>query len=111
MQPRFHILVILCAAKILNIFGKCGPSTYSMSGYNLSGHVMSTMIVSSLSECVTTCVTEIHCKSLNFRLKDKSCDLSDAGRHAYPEDYRPKTGCIYMDVFESPKVRPLNIIY
>ena len=48
---------------------------------------------------------------LNFRLKDKSCDLSDAGRHAHPEDYRPKTGCIYMDVFESPKVRPFNIIY
>ena len=73
---------------------------------HLSGHVMSIIIVFSLSECVTTCVTKIHCKSLNFRLKYKSCDLNDAGRH--PKDYGPTAGFIYMDVSESPKVCPFN---
>lgn len=103
MQLCFPILVILCSAKILNVLGKCAPSTHSIGGYYLSGHVTSTMIVSSLSECVTTCVTKIRCRSLNFRLKNKSCELNDAGRHAHPKDYGPKAGCIYMDVSESPK--------
>ena len=97
MQLRFLILVILCAAKILHVFGKCRPPTYSISGYHLSGHVMSTTIVSNLSECVTTCVTMLRCKSLNFRLRNKLCELNDAGRHAHPEDYGPKAGFIYMD--------------
>ena len=108
MQLRFPILVILCAAKILNVFGKCAPSTHSISGYHLSGHVMYTKTVSSFSECVTMCVTKIRCKSLNFCLKDKSCDLNDAGGHAHPENYGPKAGIIYMDVSESPKVRIFN---
>ena len=104
MQLRFPILVILCAAKIFHVFGKCRPPTYSISGYHLSGHVMSTTIVSNLSKCVTTCVTMIRCKSLNFRLKNKSCELNDAGRYAHPKDYGPKAGFIYMDVSELPKV-------
>ena len=107
-ELRFPILVILSTSKILNVFGKCAPSTHSITGYHLSGHVMTTTIVSSLSECVTMCVTKTRCKSLNFRLKDKSCDLNDAGRHAHPKDYGPKAGCINMDVSESPKVCPLN---
>nr|XP_058955592.1 uncharacterized protein LOC131782868 [Pocillopora verrucosa] len=64
---------------------------------------MSTEIVPSLSECLNTCVTKIRCKSLNFCSKEKSCILNDARRHAHPEDYGTKAGCIYMDVFESPK--------
>ena len=110
MQLRFPILVILLySVKILNVFGKCRPSTYSISGFHLSGHVMSTEIVPSLSECLNTCVTKIRCKSLNFCSKEKSCILNDARRHAHPEDYGTKAGCIYMDVFESPKVCPFNI--
>ena len=110
MQLRFPILVIfLCSLKILNVFGKCRPSTYSISGFHLSGHVMSTKTVLSLSECLNTCVTKIRCKSLNFCSKENSCILNDARRHAHPEDYGTKAGCIYMDVFESPKVCPFNI--
>ncbi|CAH3031060.1 unnamed protein product, partial [Pocillopora meandrina] len=43
------------------------------------------------------------CRSLNFCSKDKSCDLNDARRQVYPEDYGPKAGCIYIDVSESPE--------
>ena len=109
MQLRFPILVIFFSSKILNVSGKCRPSTYSISGFHLSGHVMSTMIVFSLSECLNTCVTKFRCRSLNFCSKDKSCDLNDARRHVHPEDYGPKAGCIYIDVSESPKVCPFNI--
>ena len=104
-QLRFPIFVILCSAKI----GKCGPSTYPISGHHLSVHVMSAMIVSSLFECLATGVTKIRCKSLNFRFKDMSHDLNDAGTHAHPKDYGPKAGFIYKDVSESPKICLFNI--
>ncbi|CAH3031058.1 unnamed protein product [Pocillopora meandrina] len=64
---------------------------------------MFTMTVSSLSEYVTMYVTEMHCKRLDFRLKGKSCDLNETGKHAHPKDYGPKAGFIYMDVSESSK--------
>ena len=99
MQLRFPILVIFFSSKILNVSGICRPSTYSISGFHLSG-LMSTMIVSSLSECLNTCVTKFRCRSLNFCSKDKSCDLNDARRHVHPEDYGSKAGCIYIDVSE-----------
>jgi len=43
------------------------------------------------------CENEFRCKSLNFRLKDKSCDLNDADRYTHPEDYGPQEGSVYMD--------------
>ena len=52
---------------------------------------------------MTPSVTKIHCKSLNFRLKDKSCDLNDAGKHAHPKDYGPKTGFIYWACLSHPR--------
>ena len=108
MQPLFFILGILCSTKILKVFGKCRPSGYLISSCRLSGHVMFTMIVSSLSEYVTMYVTEMHCKRLDFRLKGKSCDLNETGKHAHPKDYGPKAGFIYMDVSESSKVCPFH---
>ena len=70
---------------------------------------MSAMIVSSLFECLATGVTKIRCKSLNFRFKDMSHDLNDAGTHAHPKDYGPKAVFIYKDVSESPKICLFNI--
>ena len=43
------------------------------------------------------CRDEFRCKSLNFRLKDKSCDLNNADRYTHPEDYVPQEGSVYMD--------------
>ena len=108
MQPLFFILGILCSTKILKVFGKCRPPAYLISSCRLSGHVMFTMTVSSLSEYVTMYVTEMHCKRLDFRLKGKSCDLNETGKHAHPKDYGPKAGFIYMDVSESSKVCPFH---
>ena len=43
------------------------------------------------------CRNEFRCKSLNFRLKDKSCDLNDGDKYTHPEDYGPQEGSVYMD--------------
>ena len=97
LQHYLSILVILNTAKLYEALEHCSDSTYSVYGHSLSSHVNSTRISSSLSDCVMTCQNEFHCKSLNFRLKDKSCDLNDADRYTHPEDYGPQEGSVYMD--------------
>ncbi|XP_027046767.1 uncharacterized protein LOC113674490 [Pocillopora damicornis] len=103
MQLYFSILVIIWSSQLHNVVGKCRPSTYSINSHYLAGHVMSTRIVSSLSECVIICVTDVHCKSLNFHSIDGLCDLNDADRRTLSKDFRPKIGCIYMEMFPSFK--------
>ncbi|PFX24413.1 hypothetical protein AWC38_SpisGene10976 [Stylophora pistillata] len=43
------------------------------------------------------CSSESRCKSFNFRLKDKSCELNDANKHTHPRDFGPKEGSVYMN--------------
>ena len=97
LQRYLSILVILNTAKIHEALQHCSGSTYSVYGHSLSSHVNSTRISSSLSDCVLMCRNEFRCKSLNFRLKDKSCDLNDGDRYTHPEDYGPQEGSVYMD--------------
>ena len=97
LKNYFSILVILNTAKLHEALEHCSNSTYSVYGHSLSSHVITTRISSSLSDCVMMCRNEFRCKSLNFRLKDKSCDLNDADRHTHPEDYGPQEGSVYMD--------------
>ncbi|KAJ7372460.1 hypothetical protein OS493_018967 [Desmophyllum pertusum] len=97
LQHYFGILVIVIFAKLHEALEQCHASTYSVYGHHLSDHVISTSSVSSLTECVMMCSDGFRCKSLNFRLKGKSCDLNNADRHTHPEDYGPKEGSVYMD--------------
>ncbi|XP_078364220.1 uncharacterized protein LOC144648568 [Oculina patagonica] len=101
LQHFFGILVIISSAKLHEALEQCpAASTYSVYGHSLSGHVISTRISSSLAECFMMCSDETRCKSWNFHLNDKSCDLNDADRHSHPEDYGPKEGSVYMDTSE-----------
>ena len=97
MQRYLSILVIFNTAKVHQALQQCSDSTYSVYGYSLSSNVNATRISSSLSACVMMCRNEFRCKSLNFRLKDKSCDLNDGDRYTHPEDYGPQEGSVYMD--------------
>ena len=97
LQHYLSIFVMLNTAKIHQALQHCSDSTYSVYGHSLSSHVSSTRISSSLSDCVLMCRNEFRCKSLNFRLKDKSCDFNDGDRYTHPEDYGPQEGSVYMD--------------
>jgi len=97
MLKNLIILVILSTAKLHKALEHCSDSTHSVYGDGLPSHVISTTVSSSLSECVMMCRNEFRCKSLNFRLKDKSCDLNDADRYTHPEDYGQQEGSVYMD--------------
>ena len=97
MQRYLSIMVTLNTAKIYQALQHCSDSTYSMYSHSLSSHVSSTRISSNLSDCVLVCRNEFRCKSLNFRLKDKLCDLNDGDRYTHPEDYGRQEGSVYMN--------------
>jgi len=103
MKHFIGLLVTISSAKLLQALEQCPVSSLSVYGHHLDNHVISTRICSSLSECVISCSYEFRCKSLNFWLKDKSCDLNDADRFTHPEDYGPKEGFVYMDTSEKHK--------
>ena len=102
------ILVILSTVKLHEALEHC---TFSVYSHSLSSHVMSTRISSSLSECVMMCRNEFRCKSLNFRLKDKSCDLNDGDRYTHPENYGPQEGSVYMDTSKKHRKVGCYIIF
>ena len=54
------------------------------------------------------CRNEFRCKSLNFRQRDKSCDLNNADRYTNPEDYGPQEGSVHMD--KSEKHRKVGLL-
>ena len=102
MLPKYYfgILVIVSSAELHEGLKNCKKQTKSTYGHYLAGHVISTAGSSSLPECVMLCSYELRCKSLNFRLSDKSCDLNDADRHTHPEDYGRREASVYMDTSE-----------
>ena len=63
----------------------------------LTTFVITTSKTFSITECVMFCLNESRCKSLNFRLKDKSCDLNSANKRTHPRDFGPKEGSVYMN--------------
>lgn len=102
MLPKYYfgILVIVNSAELDEGLKNCKEQTKSANGYYLAGHVISTVKSSSLAEWVMLCSYQLQCKSLNFQLSDKSCDLNGADRHTHPEDYERREASVYMDTSE-----------
>ena len=104
------LLFIINLAKLPEASEKCSEPIRSTYGHYLSGHVIVTRVSSSISGCSIMCSYEFRCKSMNFLIQDKSCDLNDADRHTHPEDYGPMEGSVYMDTTERHrKVRTIQI--
>ena len=98
MHLRYYgVFIVMCHAQLTQAIAQCVRPTYSEYGHHLSGHVITTSKTSSITECVMFCLNESRCKSLNFRLKDKSCDLNAADKRTHPRDFGPKEGSVYMN--------------
>ena len=109
LQGLISFLVIISSAKLLQSLEQCPVQSVSEYGFYLAGHVISTKACSSLSECAIMCSYEFRCKSFNFRLNDKSCDLNDADRYTHPVDYGPMEGFVYKETSE--KHRKVSGVY
>lgn len=78
------LILIISLATFCQTLKQCHPSIYSVYGHYLSRHEVLTTVSSSFSECVTICSIYIRCRSLNFRLGDKSCELNDSDQYTHP---------------------------
>ena len=96
----FITIIIRCSMMTTHGLEQCQVQSVSIYGYYLTGHVIYTKTCASLSECVILCSYEFRCKSFNFRLMDKLCELNDADRFTHPVDYVPMEGFLYKDTTE-----------
>ena len=98
----FIVITIITRCSMMTTHGleQCQVKSVSIYGYYLTGHVIYTKTCASLSECVILCSYEFRCKSFNFRLMDKLCELNDADRFTHPVEYVPMEGFLYKDTTE-----------
>ena len=96
----FITIIIRCSMMTTHGLEQCQVQSVSIYGYYLTGHVIYTKTCASLSECVILCSYEFRCKSFNFRLMDKLCELNDADRFTHRVDYVPMEGFLYKDTTE-----------
>ena len=96
-RRRVGLSGILFLSFIQSISTQCPEPIYSVHNHHLGDHVMSTSVVMDLSDCRKKCSKEFYCKSINYRLLNKSCDLNSADRYSHPPDYGPREGYVYMD--------------
>ncbi|XP_072044854.1 uncharacterized protein [Amphiura filiformis] len=75
----FCFVIKTCFSQFLN----------TQNGY-LSGHVFDSLDMPTAIVCGAKCLQRINCKSFNFHVDDQKCDLSDATKEEYPDDF--KTG-------------------
>ena len=96
----FITIIIRCSMMTTHGLEQCQVQSVSIYGYYLTDHVIYTKTCASLSECVILCSYEFRCKSFNFRLMDKLCELNDADRFTHPVEYVPMEGFLYKDTTE-----------
>ncbi|CAH3017832.1 unnamed protein product [Porites evermanni] len=102
----FITIIIRCSMMTTHGLEQCQVQSVSIYGYYLTGHVIYTKTCASLSECVILCSYEFRCKSFNFRLMDKLCELNDADRFTHPVEYVPMEGFLYKDTTERHRKNP-----
>ena len=78
-------------------------TTSSVYGHYLNGHVISSMSAAGPGQCHRICDKDPKCKSMNFRLENKSCELNNADRFSHPQDYQERQASVYSDTSEPLK--------
>ena len=78
-------------------------TTSSVYGHYLNGHVISSMSAAGPGPCHRICDKDPKCKSMNFRLENKSCELNNADRFSHPQDYQERQSSVYSDTSEPLK--------
>ena len=99
----FGLLVFITAfLKTCEMALQC-KTTYSVYGKYLKDHVMSTVGAAGPGDCTHNCDVYPKCKSWNYRLDNKACELNNADRYTHPQDYQDRQSHIYCDSSEPLK--------
>ena len=75
---------------------QCRTATNSIGGMFLRGHTFKTSTVERPVGCYLMCEEEVICRSYNFEIGQKLCELNNRTKEARPEDFMPDQTRFYM---------------
>ena len=91
------VLLFIPFFLILGSEQQCKKVAYSVQGYFLRGHLISTSNVKNIGQCLVACSQDQRCQSINFKFLGSICELNDADRETKPGDYKLNDGYAYSD--------------
>ncbi|XP_068734439.1 protein kinase C-binding protein NELL2-like [Montipora capricornis] len=92
----FTLYLIACMVG-RNITGQqCKPSEVSIPGKALNGHTFKATVVSGPIQCQMLCENDPKCRSYNFHILTKNCELNDETKETNPNDFVTDDQRFYM---------------
>ena len=87
MPLALFILCLISRISEGDTAGQCKPSERSISGKALTGHTYKAVTVSRPFECQVLCENDSKCRSYNFFLPEKICEMNSKTKEAEPQDF------------------------
>ncbi|XP_032240518.2 C-type lectin domain family 4 member E [Nematostella vectensis] len=89
--------VLLCGIHLNHSARNC-TTIYSEPNRALLGSNFSTVDAANAGDCNIKCEQDENCRSANYWLLEKKCDLNNASRIWFPSRLKRAIGCIYASI-------------
>ena len=97
MTPAHQALILqVIFASLAAGLDNCITVT-SIKDHSLIGHNYKTSSGKSLMTCIISCDQDAHCYSLNYKLHNKTCELSNATRYSNLQEFVFSRDVVYFD--------------
>ncbi|XP_020910750.1 pentraxin-4 [Exaiptasia diaphana] len=80
-------------------------TSYSLPGFKIHGHVITSVSLSTISQCKHRCAAQQRCNSISFHQNTKKCEMHDGNHISHPESVLPSNGYVYVNVPTRPPKR------
>ncbi|XP_068687094.1 fibrillin-1-like isoform X1 [Montipora foliosa] len=92
----FTLYLIACMVASNTTGQQCKPSEVSIPGKALNGHTFKTTVVSGPIQCQMVCENDPKCRSYNFHILTKNCEINDETKETKPHDFVTDDQRFYM---------------
>ncbi|XP_068733708.1 uncharacterized protein [Montipora capricornis] len=92
----FTLYLIACMVGSNTTGQQCKPSEVSIPGKALNGHTFKATVVSRPIQCQMLCENDPKCRSYNFHILTKNCELNDETKETSPNDFATDDLRFYM---------------
>ncbi|XP_068685790.1 protein kinase C-binding protein NELL2-like [Montipora foliosa] len=92
----FTLYFIVCMVASNTTGQQCKPSEVSIPGKALNGHTFKATVVSGPIQCQMLCENDPKCRSYNFHILTKNCELNDETKETKPDDFDTDDLRFYM---------------
>ena len=97
MHATFYtIYLIVCIFASKTTGQQCTPSEVSIPDKALNGHTYKTTVVSGPIQCQVLCENDPKCRSYNFYILTKECEMNDETKESKPNDFVTDDQRFYM---------------